>query len=135
MREDCRSDYHEMDLDIVSYPGSPEKPAIVFIHGLGMDKNIWVAPSKSRILGGIFPLKVLVGRYVSGKPRVLHTLFHDLKNRHYPVITWSQKRTAGPILSVIPELTAIIRIARGMTAEGIILVGHSRGGLIGRQYL
>ena len=135
MREDCRSDYHEMDLDIVSYPGSPEKPAIVFIHGLGMDKNIWVAPSKSRILGGIFPLKVLVGRYMSGKPRVLQTLFHDLKNRHYPVITWSQKRTAGPILSVIPELTAIIRIARGMTAEGIILVGHSRGGLIGRKYL
>lgn len=135
MREDCRSDYHEMDLDIVSYPGSPEKPAIVFIHGLGMDKNIWAAPSKSRILGGIFPLKVLVGRYVSGKPRVLHTLFHDLKKRHYPVITWSQKRTTGPILSVIPELTAIIRIARGMTAEGIILVGHSRGGLIGRKYL
>jgi pimeloyl-ACP methyl ester carboxylesterase len=135
LREDCRSDYHEMDLDIVSYPGSPEKPAIVFIHGLGMDKNIWVAPSKSRILGGIFPLKVLVGRYVSGKPRVLHTLFHDLKKRHYPVITWSQKRTTGPILSVIPELTAIIRIARGMTAEGIILVGHSRGGLIGRKYL
>jgi pimeloyl-ACP methyl ester carboxylesterase len=100
-----------------------------------MDKNIWAAPSKSRILGGIFPLKVLVGRYVSGKPRVLHTLFHDLKKRHYPVITWSQKRTTGPILSVIPELTAIIRIARGMTAEGIILVGHSRGGLIGRKYL
>jgi len=124
-----------MDLDIVSYPGSPEKPAIVFIHGLGMDKNIWAAPSKSRILGGIFPLKVLVGRYVSGKPRVLHTLFHDLKKRHYPVITWSQKRTTGPILSVIPELTAIIKIARGMTEEGIILVGHSRGGLIGRKYL
>jgi len=124
-----------MELDIISYPGSPENPAIVFIHGLGMDKNIWIAPSKSRILGGIFPLKVLVGRYMSGKPCVLHTLFHDLKNRHYPVITWSQKRTAGPILSVIPELTAIVKIARGMTAEGIILVGHSRGGLIGRKYL
>jgi len=135
LREGCRSDCHEMDLDIVSSPGIPGKPVIVLIHGLGMDKNIWVAPLKARILGGMFPLKILVGRYVSESPRVLHTLFHDLRNRDYPVITWSQKKTAGPIDSVLPELTAIIKIARGMTDTGIILIGHSRGGLIGRQYL
>jgi len=35
-----------MDLDIVSSPGIPGKPVIVLIHGLGMDKNIWVALSK-----------------------------------------------------------------------------------------
>lgn len=129
------SDYREMDLDIVSFPGSPEKPSVVFIHGLGMDKNIWVSPHMSRILGGIFPLKVLIGRYTSKKHLVPRTLFHDLRDRDYPVITWSQQRVSGPIRAVIPELSAVVKIACEMSDEGVILVGHSRGGLIGRKYL
>ncbi|MDQ7786856.1 MAG: hypothetical protein RDU01_04550, partial [Thermodesulfovibrionales bacterium] len=49
-----------VELDIVAYQGEAGKPAILFIHGLGMDKDIWVNPSNSRILGGMFPLKVLL---------------------------------------------------------------------------
>jgi pimeloyl-ACP methyl ester carboxylesterase len=124
-----------MDLDIVSFPGEREKPSIIFIHGLGMDKNIWTAPSKSRILGGMFPLKVIIGRSVSGEPRFLETLFHDLRDRQYPVITWSQQRMSGQIDSVVPELAAVVGLAQVMSDAGIILIGHSRGGLIGRRYL
>ncbi len=124
-----------MDLDIVSFPGNPEKPSIVFIHGLGMDKNIWVSPFKSRVLGGMFPLKTMIRRYTAGKPRALRTLFHDLKERGYPVITWSQRRALNLIEAVVPELAAIAGIARGMSDAGMILIGHSRGGLIARKYL
>jgi len=125
-----------MKLDIVSYHGSIDKPAIVFTHGLGMDKNIWVNPSESRILGGMFPLKVLLDKKntVENVDKI-QTLFDDLRQRDYSVITWSQKRAAGPIDSAVRELHEIIIEARKITNAGIILIGHSRGGLIARKYL
>jgi pimeloyl-ACP methyl ester carboxylesterase len=135
LREGYRSDCFEMDLDIVSFPGSPEKPSVIFIHGLGMDKNIWVAPCKSRVLGGMFPLQILVSKCIPSDACDLQTLFHDLKDRHYSVITWSQQKVSSQIQAVVPELTAIVGIARGMSDAGIILIGHSRGGLIARKYL
>jgi len=125
-----------MKLDIASYHGSIDKPAIVFIHGLGMDKNIWVNPSESRILGGMFPLKILLDKKNTVKNvEKIQTLFDDLRQRDYSVITWSQKRPAGPINSAVKELHEIIIEARKMTNAGIILIGHSRGGLIARKFL
>jgi pimeloyl-ACP methyl ester carboxylesterase len=125
-----------MKLDIVFHKGSNNKPAVIFIHGLGMDKNIWVNPSKSRILGGMFPLKILLSKRSSEEqPCNFQTLFDDLKFRDYSVLTWSQKRPAGPIHSAVSELNEIMSTAHKMTKSGIILIGHSRGGLIGRKYL
>ena len=125
-----------MKLDIASYHGSIDKPAIVFIHGLGMDKNIWVNPSESRILGGMFPLKILLDKKNTVKNvEKIQTLFDDLRQRDYSVITWSQKRPAGPINSAVKELHEIIIEAWKMTNAGIILIGHSRGGLIARKFL
>ncbi|MFZ3136241.1 MAG: alpha/beta fold hydrolase [Thermodesulfovibrionales bacterium] len=125
-----------MKLDIASYHGSIDKPAIVFIHGLGMDKNIWVNPSESRILGGMFPLKILLDKKNTVENvEKIQTLFDDLRQRDYSVITWSQRRPAGPIDSAVKELHEIIIEAQKMTNAGIILIGHSRGGLIARKYL
>jgi pimeloyl-ACP methyl ester carboxylesterase len=125
-----------MKLDIASYHGSIDKPAIVFIHGLGMDKNIWVNPSESRILGGMFPLRILLDKKNTVENvEKIQTLFDDLRQRDYSVITWSQRRPAGPIDSAVKELHEIIIEAQKMTKAGIILIGHSRGGLIARKYL
>lgn len=125
-----------MKLDIASYHGSIDKPAVVFIHGLGMDKSIWVNPSESRILGGMFPLRMLLGKKNTlENVDKIQTLFDDLRQRDYSVITWSQRRPAGPIDSAVKELHEIIIEARKMTNAGIILIGHSRGGLIARKCL
>lgn len=124
-----------MKLDVVSHNGSQDKPAIVFIHGLGMNKDIWIDPLNSRILGGQFPLKILLGKMFQGERPFPKTLYDDLRLKDHSVIAWSQKRPAGPIGPVIPELEEIVRIAERMTRSGIILVGHSRGGLIGRKFL
>lgn len=123
-----------MKLDIIFHKGSDDMPAAVFIHGLGMNKDIWANPSSSRILGGIFPLITLLGKRAE-QPGGIQTLFDDLRLRGLNVITWSQKRPAGPIDSVVPELEEIVKIARGLTRSGVILIAHSRGGLIGRKYL
>jgi pimeloyl-ACP methyl ester carboxylesterase len=145
-----------MKLDIAFTKGSIDKPAIIFIHGLGMDKDIWVNPLKSRILGGRLPLNIFLRERPPTKdfglsrdkpkkeipelstgahPKCLETLFNDLKLRKYPVVTWSQRRPSGPIDSVVSEVEEIIKLAKELTKAGIILVGHSRGGLIGRKYL
>jgi pimeloyl-ACP methyl ester carboxylesterase len=125
-----------MKLDIASHQGGINKPVIVFIHGLGMDKNIWINPADSRILAGTFPLKILLNRRVSqDQTEVIATLYDDLKQRDYSLITWSQQRPAGPIASVVKELHEIMKSANELSRAGIILVGHSRGGLIARKYL
>jgi hypothetical protein len=49
-----------MNLDIALSKGNPDKPGIIFIHGIGMDKDIWVNPLKSRILGGKLPLNIFL---------------------------------------------------------------------------
>ncbi len=124
-----------MTAELIALAGSRSKPAVVFIHGLGMDKNIWVDPAKSRILGGMFPLTALLWSMDGGEPRPLRTLFHDLSARGYPVVAWSQRRQSAEIDAVIPELVSAAERADEMSDVGIILVGHSRGGLIGRRYL
>lgn len=144
-----------MNLDIALQKGSPDKPAIVFIHGIGMDKNIWIAPSKSRILGGRLPLSILLSKRPSIKdfglskdapkdvpkfstgaqPEDIGTLFDDLWKKNYTVVTWSQERPAGPIDVSVSELEEVIKIVNRLTRAGIVIIGQSRGGLIGRQYL
>jgi pimeloyl-ACP methyl ester carboxylesterase len=125
-----------MKLDIVAYQGEAGKPAILFIHGLGMDKDIWINPSNARILGGMFPLKVLLKKcFPDEDPGAARTLFEILRQKGYTVVTWSQKRPAGPIDTAVQELQEVIRIVHAMDHESIFLMGHSRGGLIARKYL
>lgn len=121
---------HSAGLDISCYQGDSEKPAIVLIHGLGMDKNIWINPLKSRILGGLLPLHVILD-----KSRDVRTVYEDIIHEGYSIITWSQKRPMAAMDAVVEELKEVIKIAKGLTKDGIILIGHSRGGLIARRYL
>lgn len=145
-----------MHLKPTVFRGYEDYPAVIFIHGLGMDENIWVNPSKSRIFAGGFPISTILGNKpkpkvigicekwpIAGIPKfsvgkqagLLQTLFHDLSKKGYTVVTWSQKRPDVPMDSVVRELKEIVDKTRSFTKAGIILVGHSRGGLIGRKYL
>jgi pimeloyl-ACP methyl ester carboxylesterase len=145
-----------MDIDVASYSGNDRKPAVILIHGLGMDRWIWEDPSRSRILGGSLPisflltrtpprkdygysekkpLSLLQGLTTGASPRSLRTIFHELRGKDYPVITWSQKRPVGPLEIAVAELSEVEPIAKRLSRNGIILIGHSRGGLIARKYL
>jgi pimeloyl-ACP methyl ester carboxylesterase len=115
-----------MPPDIKSQKGSPDKPACVFAPGLGMDSAIWAAPSEARILGGLFPLGKVY------RDPDLRTLYHDLAERGHTVVTWSPRRPVGPIEEVVKELYSVIEFTRGIQSADIILIGHSRGGLVSR---
>ncbi|KAF0144929.1 MAG: hypothetical protein FD156_1500 [Nitrospirae bacterium] len=145
-----------MKLDITIHKGQQDKPAIVFIHGLGMNKNIWVNPDEAKMLGGNFPIRYLLAKKpepvdysaAAGKPKIRHsrfsfgeaendlkTSFADLKSLGYTVIAWSQRRPAGPIAIAAAELKKVAELSKEFSKAGIILIGHSRGGLIARRYL
>ncbi|MEK6673949.1 MAG: hypothetical protein AABY42_10845, partial [Nitrospirota bacterium] len=138
-----------MNYDLSVIEGDQDKPAIIFVQGLGMDKGVWETPDDTKILGGRFPIQLLIhddddirisvekgskiffGRY-SGS---LSTLYHDLSARGYTVITWSQKRPSAGIDVAVSELIEIVGLLEGYLRSGMIIIGHSRGGLIGRKYL
>lgn len=117
-----------MKLDISISEGRSDRPAIVFIHGLGMDKYIWTDPYKARVMAGMFPFKVML-RERNG----LNTLYHDMTAIGCTVAAWSQSRPVGPAEFGMNELLEIIKHMLTMKNTGLILVGHSRGGLIARR--
>ncbi len=142
-----------MRLDIEFYQGKRQLPAIVFIHGLGMDKTLWTSACDARIAGGLLPYSLLLKERpqeinLSGLPLIkpepltagnsplsLTTSYQDLREDGYSVIAWSQRRPVGPISAAIDELYHIIEFISSFTDRGVILIGHSRGGLIARRYV
>ncbi|MBI4698568.1 MAG: hypothetical protein HY758_06560, partial [Nitrospirae bacterium] len=77
-----------------------------------------------------YPLSVLLGFNSE-----LKTAFGDLKNLGYPVLSWTQSRPAGPMHAAVTELQALIKEYRLYAGDGMILICHSRGGLIARKYM
>ena len=87
-----------MKSEIFYSEGHREKPLVIFVHGMGMNAAMWAEPAVARILGGKYPLSVLLGDVE------MRTSFHDLKALGFPVLAWSQKRPAGPALLAVEEL-------------------------------
>jgi pimeloyl-ACP methyl ester carboxylesterase len=113
-----------LELDIVFHKGNADKPLIIFVHGLGMDANFWANPSGARILGGKYPLRLLI------PDMEMKNSFEDLYALGFPVLTWSQNRPAAEAMVAFAELTEIMdALVRGP----VILIGHSRGGLLARM--
>jgi pimeloyl-ACP methyl ester carboxylesterase len=138
-----------MHLDISIHKGKKDKPAVIFIHGLGMDKNFWIDPLNTKIFAKNIPLKV----FAASKPkpctllsakkitvgefqRKIETLWIALKKEGFNLICWSQRKTYGPIKSAVEELAWIMEKTKRLFPKApIALIGHSRGGLIARKFL
>lgn len=135
-----------MKLDTTVIKGNLDKAAFIFIHGLGMDKRIWESPDAARVLGGRFPISLLLcrephvdvkarGLFIPRPSENLTTLFHDLREQGYTVVTWSQKRPAAETDIAVSEFKKVLNAVEPYCKSGIVLIGHSRGGLIARKYL
>ncbi len=138
-----------MELDITLHRGDPEKPAVIFIHGLGVNKYFWTDPVNTKVLAKNIPMKVFAAK----KPRIcsaqtkksltvgiipneVENLWTAVVNSGFNTICWSQKRPAGPIRIAIEELEVIVtRTKELFPGRPLILIGHSRGGLIARKFM
>lgn len=138
-----------MQLDITVNKGSGQKPVIIFIHGLGVDKGFWTDPGNSKVLGG----SILMKSFAAQKPRprsieperkltvgILperpENLWIDAVNKDFNAICWSQKRPAGPISAAVTELGYILEYAKELfPGRPVAIAGHSRGGLVARKLM
>jgi pimeloyl-ACP methyl ester carboxylesterase len=117
-------------MEILFHRGDERKPLVVFVHGMGMNVQTWSEPSGARILGGRYPLSALAEPGVE-----IATSFQDLKGRGYSLLSWTQSRPVGPIVIAVEELAQLISAHKECASPGIMLVCHSRGGLVARKYL
>lgn len=120
-----------MKLETLFHKGLNNRPLVIFIHGFGMDMRMWTDPSEVRVLGGLYPLKVLLPGFMGETV----TSFSDLKAMGFSLLTWTQGRPFGPLSAAVSELDALVKEYGEYASEGTILIGHSRGGLVGRAYL
>jgi pimeloyl-ACP methyl ester carboxylesterase len=116
--------------DIRFRKGDSRFPLAVFIHGLGVNADFWTDPARAKVLGGKYPLGILLPE---GVEQV--TSYSDLAQLGFSVLTWSQSRPAGPIQAAVAELRGILEEYSGHGHHGVLLICHSRGGLVARKYL
>lgn len=134
-----------MKLSLKTHNGKADRPVIILVHGLGMNNYFWVDPQKSFVLGGLAPLTIFLG---GERPKSDNTisfgavdpaikgLWDCLKKEGYSLISWSQNQPLGPIQIALDELkTVIASVRQKWPGKKIFFIGHSRGGLIARQYL
>jgi len=148
--------------DVIFHQGHKDCPCCLFIHGLGMNLNVWTEPEKTRILAGKFPITVLLSKepsdvelskqgepsakpglpvepVISNRittgliPRGLKTVFHDLRMQGCTVMAYSQRRPASDCISLVQELDLLLKHYHRFTKNGIIFITHSRGGLVARK--
>jgi pimeloyl-ACP methyl ester carboxylesterase len=120
-----------MKIETIFHRGRRDGPLLIFIHGMGTDLRIWNDPKEVKILGGLYPLKAMFHNSDGG----MTTLFSDFKELGCSVLSWSQSRPVGPLEIALGELDALIKEYESYTSRGIVLIGHSKGGLIGRRYV
>jgi pimeloyl-ACP methyl ester carboxylesterase len=119
-----------MKLEMIFHQGEDRRPLAVFIHGMGMNMKTWSNPSEAKILGGKYPLRVLL---YGGNELV--TSFEDLRGQGFSLLSWTQSRPVGPMYIAVEELEGLIRQHAASTGNGVLFICHSRGGLIARKYL
>jgi len=138
-----------MKLDVTIHEGERKKPVVIFIHGLGMDKDIWINPLNTKVLAKNIPLRVLAakppGEYqaeekkgfsIGEVPEKIQTLWDTLKEEGFNLLCWSQSRPVGPIGVAVEELAEVMEEVKRLFPETpLALIGHSRGGLVARKFM
>lgn len=135
-----------MKLDLTFHDGDPEKPAVILIHGLGMDRHFWGDPQACAILGGAASLALFLAKPPLAQKQGLVSfgvvdpavrgLWGVLGDAGYSLAAWSQREPLGPVGLAVEELAWVVAEAiRRWPGKPLFLVGHSRGGIVARLFL
>jgi pimeloyl-ACP methyl ester carboxylesterase len=136
-----------MKLDITAHKGDSQKPVVIFIHGLAMDKNFWLYPLETKAFGKNVPLKYLAARkprftYPTKKitighvPEKIHSLWDSVIQEGFSAVCWSQRRPVGPVSVAVEELREVLsKVKKRFPSRPVAFVCHSRGGLVARKFM
>jgi len=103
------------EIDAEFHEGTPGRPLVVLIHGMGMDLRIWSAPREMKVLAGTYPLSSLL----TDRHREMQTIYPELKKRGLSILSWSQSRPAGPLAIGINQGGLFTRVLPGATRPDI----------------
>lgn len=139
---------------IIQEPSYGGKPWVILIHGLGMSNRSWIDPLSENLLNGLLSFDYVLTDFYSFIPMAKvpylkslgcspslrlaknpssYPFVENLKKEGFGIITWSQRKPRGRMIHAIEELqTVLATISR---KDKIVLIGHSRGGLIARKFL
>jgi len=148
-----------LDFPLRVWKGAEGKPVLILIHGFGATEKSWTNPYEEFLGRGkisfdyvladyrgrpsppYFPLWQLRNYCLSTPLRRLSIrpppLWEVLKDRGYNLLTWTQGKPFGPIALAVEELNGIVgesEVIFGIGAR-LILIGHSRGGLVARKWI
>ncbi len=126
--------------------GRRDLPVIVFIHGLGTNHKVWTDAEDVKILLGRYPLTTVLTRpprvdrhdgliNFGVRPKNPRTVFHDLKDKGFTLLLYSQRRSAAGYRVILKELKELLDEQGLIDSKPVIFVCHSRGGLIARKLL
>ncbi len=141
------------------WKGAKGKPILVLIHGFGATEKSWTNPYeeflgrgkisfdyvladyRERPVPPYFPFGKLGDYCLSTPLRRLSSrpqpLWDILRDRGYNLVTWTQCKPYGSIALALEELNGVIEESEAIFGGGVplILVGHSRGGLVARKWI
>ncbi|MDX1776144.1 MAG: alpha/beta fold hydrolase [Desulfobulbales bacterium] len=130
-------------LSLKTHTGEADMPAVLLIHGLGMNNNFWGDPEKCLVLGGLAPLTIfLTDATIKTNNSIslghvdphIQGLWHCLQAKGFTLASWTQRQPLGPIRIAVDELKTVLdAMRRKWPGKNLYLIGHSRGGLIARQ--
>jgi pimeloyl-ACP methyl ester carboxylesterase len=138
-----------MEFDATIHKGRADRPVIIFIHGLGNDKGIWLDLYNTKMFAKNLPVKIFAARrpgpcQVKNKkkltigdiPEKIDGLWAALNRREYNLVCWSQNRPAGPISAAVEELKQVVEMTRRVfPRKNVAFICHSRGGLVARKLM
>lgn len=152
------------EYDIRIHEGNGTGPVVVLVHGLAVSEKIWTEPENETLFAGLIPFRRLVAD-VDRPPQSVDKGVHDrpplapiagmafspsrwdgdekpsglwqaLLEAGYATVTWSQREPKGLIALAVEELAHVMDLLeQRFSGRRIVLVGHSRGGLVIRRYL
>src|SRR5512137_1718981 len=137
----------------IQEPAKGGKPWVVLVHGLGMSHRSWSDPFKETLLGGGLSFDHVLtdlqtppdlcqfpaaGRFGCSPPLRLSnprplSFWEFLKREGCGIAGWSQEKPLGTIDHAVGELQNLLKEVP--QRKKIVLLGHSRGGLVARKYL
>lgn len=138
-----------MNIDLVIHRGRKDRPVVIFIHGLGVDRLFWTDPGQTKILAKNIPLSIFAAKRprpcrsdrqelltFGTVPSRLDNLWTALRQKGFSLLCWSQRRPVGPVASAVQELDYVVKETTGLfPGTPVALIGHSRGGLIARKFM
>lgn len=140
--------------------GSGKGPVVVLVHGLAVSKKIWTEPENETLFAGLLPFRRLVADLTrspsteeAGENSALPVglafspsrwdgeekpvgFWDALAGEGYTTVTWSQRDPKGPVATAVEELAYVMElVGERFPGRKVVLLCHSRGGLVARRYL